>query len=451
MPGYGYSVGFSRRWGRAIGVSEILLTWRAGATGGVVADDVDSALPVIVADIVAAGAATIELLADPDDKFDLVDNGNGTAELRINAAVAYATKPTHGFTIKATLNGESVYYAGEVALYAVVVGTAPSSITFSPAALAVGNKITDNEDSALPLAIGTLTANGTHPITLAITADPDSKFALVDNGNGTAALQIDQAINAGTDTSHSVTVQATNASGSTSQSFTFTIEAPTNTSGLDQGDGAVVGSPSFSESVTAKNSGGGLRLRGKHSAEAKFLFNIGAPHPVAGQAYTLKYDPDFSALTLQGKKAFVGFGFKDTSQASSPYHLVGLRGDGATGLKTYQIYGSNFSTGTATKVDGGAALHGTQAGPNWARLIIAADGSTYDFYTSTDGVDFDLEYTGQTPTPMANADADVAQFGIAGFFEDDDKGAFAVDIQVWVSATTIGVPVNLVAPSIAAV
>ena len=131
------------------------------------------------------------------------------------------------------------------------------------------------------------------------------------------------------------------------------------TPGLDVGtiiyDGGFSGQPGIG------NSGNGKKITGTSTDFAKFLFSIGVPVP--GTTYTMTYDPDFSLLTLTGKLAMVGFGFRQGSK----YHLTGLRGDGSTGLNAYKAYGNNFGKLEATSSeDGGATTHGTQAGAELA-------------------------------------------------------------------------------------
>ncbi len=123
-----------------------------------------------------------------------------------------------------------------------------------------------------------------------------------------------------------------------------------------------------------------------------------------------------------------GFGFKN----GNDFHLVGLRGDGSAGVDRYQVYGTNPNgwnkqTGH-TVADGGASTNGSQAGPNWMRLITASDGATYNFQTSGDsGATWNDELTGQTPSPFTNISG-VVTFGIALWFNNADTGPFSIDI-----------------------
>jgi hypothetical protein len=195
--------------------------------------------------------------------------------------------------------------------------------------------------------------------------------------------------------------------------------------GLDTGtiiyDGGFTGAP------TIGNQGNGKRISGDSSNFAKLLFSLGAP--VAGATYTMTYDPDFSAMTLTGKLAMVGFAFKN----GKPYHITGLRGDGAAGLNAYKAYGSNFAQlNAASTEDGGAAANGTQAGANWLQIEINTAGTTYTLRTSADGETWDDEFTDDLPDPIASSTAAI-DFGPAVYFDATDKGVFTVDITLWIS------------------
>ncbi|TPJ46847.1 hypothetical protein [Mesorhizobium sp. B2-7-1] len=148
----------------------------------------------------------------------------------------------------------------------------------------------------------------------------------------------------------------------------------------------------------------------------------------AGRQYTFRYTPQFSQLAQQGKLAMVGFGFK----TNNDFHIVGLRGDGSTGIHKYQVYGTppngwNKDAGQTTN-DGGASANGTQAGPNYIRLVISADGATYKFQSSANGSTWIDEFTGQTPSPFSNVSG-VQTFGIALWFNNADAGPFSIAID----------------------
>src|SRR4029077_1720752 len=110
--------------------------------------------------------------------------------------------------------------------------------------------------------------------------------------------------------------------------------------------------------------------------------------------------------------AMVGFGLRH----GNDFRLSGLKGDGSTGLKAYEIFGAgkwNQTTGFTTS-DGGAALYGTQGGPNWLQFEVAANGATYTLRTSSNGTTWADEFTAVVPTPFANVSG-VTSFGIAVF------------------------------------
>ncbi len=173
---------------------------------------------------------------------------------------------------------------------------------------------------------------------------------------------------------------------------------------------------------------GAVKLHGKKAAgsSGKFIFSIGALQ--AGYRYTMQYDPDFSLMSLQGKKALVGFGFKQ----GNDFRLTGLKGDGSTGLHAYEVSGDNLWNQTSgfTVEDGGAALHGTQAGPNWLQLEVSADGETYTLRSSADGLVWDDEFTDVVPDPFGDV-ISPTQSGIAAFFDATDTGSFSIAISLW--------------------
>jgi hypothetical protein len=122
---------------------------------------------------------------------------------------------------------------------------------------------------------------------------------------------------------------------------------------------------------------------GQAGSFGKFVYPLATI--AAGRQYTFRYTPQFQQLAQQGKLAMVGFGLKN----GNDFHIVGLRGDGSTGLHKYKVNGTppngwNKDTGHTTS-DGGAAANGSQAGPNYIRLVVSADGATYKFQTSPDG------------------------------------------------------------------
>lgn len=182
--------------------------------------------------------------------------------------------------------------------------------------------------------------------------------------------------------------------------------------GSGDSDGGFVADP-----IVTTTASGNTTVKGqvKPGSFGKFVYPLAMI--AAGRQYTFRYTPQFSQLAQQGKLAMVGFGLKN----SNDFHIVGLRGDGSTGIHKYKVNGTppngwNKDTGHTTS-DGGASANGTQAGPNYIRLITSADGATYKFQTSPDNVTYTDEYTGQTPTPFSNVSS-VLTFGIALWFNN---------------------------------
>jgi hypothetical protein len=215
--------------------------------------------------------------------------------------------------------------------------------------------------------------------------------------------------------------------GNESGTFTIPIDEPSGSDGAADDldtvtiiyDGGIDGEPTFG------NQGNGKRIGGTTTDFAKILISIGAAQ--ACHKYTMTYNPDFSALSQQGKLAMVGFGFKQNNR----YHLTGAKGDGDTGLNANKAYGNNFNNLKATtEVNGGAVTHGTQAGPNWLQIEIAEDGTTYTLRTSSDGSTWADEFTDSLPTPL-DASTDAGDFGIALYLDGADIGAFTVDVTLW--------------------
>ncbi|TGS89471.1 LamG domain-containing protein [Mesorhizobium sp. M3A.F.Ca.ET.174.01.1.1] len=194
--------------------------------------------------------------------------------------------------------------------------------------------------------------------------------------------------------------------------------------GSGNGDGDGFGE----QPVVTTTASGDTTIKGKVKSGSfgKFVYPLATV--AAGRQYTFRYTPHFAQLMQQGKLAMVGFGFK----TDNDFHLVGLRGDGSTGIHKYKVYGTppngwNQQTGHTT-VDGGASVNGTQAGPNWIRLVISADGTTYTFKTSPDGSTWSDEYSGATPSPFSNVSG-VDTFGVALWFSNTDAGIFSIDID----------------------
>jgi hypothetical protein len=206
-------------------------------------------------------------------------------------------------------------------------------------------------------------------------------------------------------------------------------------------DGGFVEQP-----VVTTTAAGNTTINGKVKPGSFGKFVLPLATIQAGRQYTFRYTPHFSQLAQQGKLAMVGFGLK----ANNDFHIAGLRGDGSTGIHKYKVYGTppngwNKDTGHTTSDDGAAAA-GTQAGPNYIRLIVSADGTTYTFKTSTDGSTWNTEYSGAAPSPFSNVSS-VLTFGIALWFNNADAGPFSIDIDQF--ADIVSAPLDALSPTLA--
>lgn len=316
------------------------------------------------------------------------------------------------------------------------------SANSAPSAISISHSEA-SEDLAVGLSIGTLSTTDadvgdTHVYELV--SEVSGKFSI--SGN---ELVLAAPLDYETATSHSVTIRSTDSAGnSVQQAFTITVldfnEVDTHGPLIVDTSSGIVDDGGFTVGPIVGDGSGGIKIQGKNGGLAKFIYDIGPPQ--SGYIYTVRYDPDFTRLSNTGKEAFVGFGFK----SGNDFHFTGLKGDGATGLNAYKIYGAgkfNQSSGFTT-IDDGAAAFGTQAGPNWLRIVIAADGTTYTLATSSDGQNWTNEFTASAPSPLATATG-AGQFGIAVFLENSDKGQFLIQITVWSASgsATAGQPIGL--------
>jgi hypothetical protein len=301
----------------------------------------------------------------------------------------------------------------------------------APSDIVWGGSHTVAEDAALGTVIGDALA----------ATDPDAgdtvTFSLADDANGLFDINgSNQVIVSGvldyeTATSHSITIRATDSAGATyDEAFSVTVTDVSESPADDPPpDGDIIVEPGeFTNPPVVTTVDGGIKFHGKKAtgASGKFIYDIGAPQ--AGHRITMRYDPDFSLLANDGVTAFVGFGLKQGNN----FRLSGLKGDGSTGLKAYEIYGSNWNqtTGHSTS-DGGAAAHGTQAGPNWLQIEVDADGETYTLRSSSDGSSWTDEFTDIVPSPHDEV-SDFTSFGIAVYLESADAGNFSVKIDLWI-------------------
>ena len=301
----------------------------------------------------------------------------------------------------------------------------PTDIVLSAAAAA--------EDAALGTVVGVLSATDPDAgdmVTFSLTNDASGLFGV--SGNN---LIVTGVLDYETATSHNVTVRATDSFGATYEEIlTIIVTDVSETPPADPppADGTVVDDGTFTDPPIFTVVDGGAKLHGKKAASSlgKFIYDLGAA--VANTTYVVKYDPDFTLLTNTGKNAAVGLVLKQ----GNDFHFVGLRGDGSTGLNAVEVYGANkWTSGTGfTEVDGGAALHGTQTGPNWVQFQVSANGATYIFRTSADGVSWSDEFTAVAPSPHSTVTGP-AQFGIGAIFESTDTGSFSIKIEAWVATT----------------
>ncbi|RUW79628.1 LamG-like jellyroll fold domain-containing protein [Mesorhizobium sp. M2A.F.Ca.ET.067.02.1.1] len=200
--------------------------------------------------------------------------------------------------------------------------------------------------------------------------------------------------------------------------------------GTGIGDGGSVEPP-----VVTTNAAGDVTVKGKIKPGSFGKIVVPLATVQAGYRYTFRYTPHFSQLAQQGKLAMVGFGFKNNND----FHIVGLRGDGSTGLHKYKVYGTppngwNKDTGHTTS-DGGAAASGTQAGPNYIRLTVSVDGTTYMLESGTDGSAWNTEYSGASLSPFTNVSG-VVNFGLALWFNNADAGPYSISVDQFAAVST---------------
>lgn len=269
--------------------------------------------------------------------------------------------------------------------------------------------------------------------------DPEdtATFSLTNSAGGLFGIDGTSVIVTGvidyeTATSHNITVRATDSSGLTyDEVFAVTVtDVAEGPPPVDPGDGEVIvddpGGFVVPPTVVTVDDAIAFQGNKKKGASGKFIFDLGMAE--AGKIYTMQYDPDWSLLENGGVTAMVGFGLRQ----SNDFRTSGLKGNGSTGLKAFEIFGAdkwNKTSGFTTN-DGGTAAHGTQGGPNWLQLEVAENGATYTLRTSADGEDWTDEFTDITPTPFADVDS-VTSFGIAVFLDANDAGPFRVDITLW--------------------
>jgi hypothetical protein len=339
----------------------------------------------------------------------------------------------------------AAFFAGRAARI-LLAGSDPADAPGNTAAQ-VSDIILSNlvvrEDASNGL-VGYLYAVGTTaPVTFTITSDPDGIFAIV-SGN-----ELHKVDGFGTGTDYAITIKATETVGGTEYSEVFTVDViPAETVVPDPpvGDGGgsgdvVVPDPEDPDSdtdpyvqppvevVTEIAS----KVSGKNGGTSVFLKDWGVPE--AGGVYVLKYSADWTGMSQQGRYASVGFGFKQGHN----FHMVGLRGNGAvmTTMLASRLYGDFRKAKQFNITNDGAAANGTRTGPNWLRLTIGDDGTTYTLESSADGDEWDLEIEDAAPAPLTNAE-NATQFGPAAYFYEEDKGTFVITISEFRQAAAFG-------------
>jgi hypothetical protein len=324
---------------------------------------------------------------------------------------------------------------------------APDNTASQVSDILVSNLVV-REDAANGL-VGYLYAIGTTgAVTFSITVDADGIFA-IQNGN-----ELHKVDAFGTGADYAITIKATETVSGAEYSEAFTIDViPTEDDEDDTGIGDGGGSGDveipddedpdsdtdpYVEPPVEVVTEVAAKVSGKTGGTSIFLKDWGIP--VAGRAYVMKYSADWTGMSAQGRYAAVGFGFKQ----GNSFHMVGLRGNGAvsTTMLGSRLYGDWRKSKQFTITNDGAATHGTKNGPNWLRLTIGGDGTTYTLESSADGATWAAEITDAAPSPFTDA-TDATQFGPAAYFYEEDKGPFVISIsEFWQK------PINTVLPAI---
>jgi hypothetical protein len=344
----------------------------------------------------------------------------------------------------------AAFFAGRAARI-ILAGSDPVDAPDNTAAqvsdIIVSNLVV-REDASNGL-VGYLYATGTTAaVTFSITSDPDGIFA-IQNGN-----ELHKVDAFGTGTDYAITIKATETVGGAEYSEAFTIDViPTEDDEDDSGIGDGGGSGDveipddedpdadtdpYVEPPVEVVTEVAAKVSGKTGGTSVFLKDWGIP--VAGRVYVMKYSADWTGMSAQGRYAAVGFGFKQ----GNSFHMVGLRGNGAvsTTMLGSRLYGDWRKSKQFTITNDGAATHGTKNGPNWLRLTVSGDASTYTLESSADGVTWASEIADVAAAPLASATS-ASQFGPAAYFYEEDKGPFVISIsEFWQK------PVNTVLPAI---
>lgn len=275
-----------------------------------------------------------------------------------------------------------------------------------------------------------LAVGGTPPYSYSLSSNPGNRLSISGNELRVAAAFTGLS-------SHAFEVTATDAENQTlAQPFTLTVvPAITNDSGITPGDGAVVvpdpadpetDQDGFETPPAQQSTSEGLKIAGKNGGSATWFKSL--PLPAPGSSVTFAYQADWSGMSRQGREAAIGFAFKSGNQ----YHLAGVRGDGQTpaSMRASRVYGDFRKANQFTVTNDGAAAGASKDGPTYLRLSVSADGETYSVSAGSSIETLAEVQTGRVPQPMAGVD-DATEFGIGGYFTNQDKGVFQLTITLY--------------------
>jgi hypothetical protein len=301
---------------------------------------------------------------------------------------------------------------------------------------------TVRQDAANGLVAYLYAVGGSEPHTFSITSDPSSVFN-IQNGN-----ELHKVGSFPSSADYSITIQA---DGVYSEPVLIDV-IPTATAPPDvppNPDLTVLPDPNdpeynddgFESAPVTAETEEGVAVSGKNAGTTTFLLNWGVP--VADNTYTMRYSADYSGMSANGRYAAVGFGFK----SGNDFHIVGLRGSGTqpTTMRVSRVYGDFRKAKNFTVTNDALATNGTKDGPNWLRIVIALDGTTYDLLSSADGETWTLERNDTLPQPLSTSSS-ALQFGPAAYFAAQDQGPFVINIDRFINTSKfIGAKVTLTA------
>jgi hypothetical protein len=258
-------------------------------------------------------------------------------------------------------------------------------------------------------------------------------FALLEGSSAALSIDGNALIPDGTQTEGELTaiVEVTDANDLAAEdTFTITVAAEAGENPVDPGDGDIeVPDPDdpgndddgFEDTPIEQNTKDGLKITGKNNGSAVFLRPLTLPGP--GGSITYRHTFDGSAMTRGGSEAAFGLMIRDVNTV----HVTTLRGDGNQAVTTMlasRITGDFRKANQFVKTDDGAAPDTTKAGPNYARLVRAADGETYSFYAGDDVEALNLIQEDRA------VEMEGKEIGFAGIFTGQDRGVFQYTITV---------------------